>query len=98
MASFELALEQIPDSFSPHPQQSAEEREALSLLAKAIKEELTERQRKVFVAIALNDPSLVFPGTAIHLRSCPGCQAGHEGLLSAVTRFREEDHPPETRS
>jgi hypothetical protein len=30
------------------------------------------------------DPARVYPGTAIHLRSCPGCQADHEGLLEAA--------------
>jgi hypothetical protein len=30
------------------------------------------------------DPATVFPGTAIHLRSCPGCQADYEGLREAA--------------
>jgi hypothetical protein len=30
------------------------------------------------------DPALVYPGTAIHLRSCPGCGADHDGLLEAA--------------
>jgi hypothetical protein len=33
------------------------------------------------------DPARVFPGTAIHLQSCPGCQADHDGLLEAARRF-----------
>ena len=33
------------------------------------------------------DPAQVFPGTAIHLLSCPGCQADHAGLLEATRRF-----------
>jgi hypothetical protein len=33
------------------------------------------------------DPSRAFPGTAIHLRSCPGCRADHDGLLEAARRF-----------
>jgi hypothetical protein len=35
------------------------------------------------------DPSQVFPGTAIHLRSCPGCGADHDGLLAAARRFAD---------
>jgi hypothetical protein len=37
--------------------------------------------------LAGEDPALVFPGTAIHLQSCPGCQTDHDGLLEAARRF-----------
>ena len=33
------------------------------------------------------DPALAFPGTAIHLSSCPGCAADHAGLLEAARQF-----------
>lgn len=33
------------------------------------------------------DPAQVFPGTAIHLESCPGCRADYEGLRDAAERF-----------
>jgi hypothetical protein len=33
------------------------------------------------------DPAGVYPGTAIHLRSCSGCRADHDGLLEAARRF-----------
>ena len=33
------------------------------------------------------DPAPVYPGTAIHLQSCPGCRADHDGLLEAARRF-----------
>jgi len=33
------------------------------------------------------DPARVYPGTAIHLQSCPGCRADHDGLLEAARRF-----------
>jgi hypothetical protein len=39
------------------------------------------------------DPAALFPKTAIHLRSCPGCQADHDGLIEAALRFG--DLPPE---
>ena len=29
----------------------------------------------------------IYPGTAIHLQSCPGCRADHDGLLEAARRF-----------
>jgi hypothetical protein len=33
------------------------------------------------------DPAAAFPGTAIHLRSCPGCQADYAGLREAAERL-----------
>jgi hypothetical protein len=41
----------------------------------------------VELELAGDDPARVFPGTAIHLQSCPGCQADHAGLLQAARRF-----------
>jgi hypothetical protein len=38
----------------------------------------------VELELAGKDPARVYPGTAIHLRSCPGCQADHAGLLEAA--------------
>ena len=37
------------------PEEQAERRELLSVLTNAVKEDLTERQRAVFVAVALNE-------------------------------------------
>jgi hypothetical protein len=37
------------------------------------------------------DPSERFPGTAIHLRVCPGCRADHDGLLEAARHFGDVD-------
>jgi hypothetical protein len=37
--------------------------------------------------LAGEDPAAAFPGTAIHLRSCPGCRADHDGLLEAAREF-----------
>jgi RNA polymerase sigma-70 factor, ECF subfamily len=50
----QLDWEQLPDSLTPRPDDSLEQREQLEVLASAIGQ-LTERQREVFVAIALND-------------------------------------------
>ena len=41
----------------------------------------------VELELAGEDPALVFPGTAIHIQSCPGCRADHDGLLEAARRF-----------
>ena len=45
----------------------------------------------VELELAGQDPALVYPGTAIHLESCPGCRADHDGLLEAARRFAEVD-------
>jgi hypothetical protein len=37
------------------------------------------------------DPSERFPGTAIHLRVCPGCRADHDGLLAAAQQFGDAE-------
>jgi hypothetical protein len=41
----------------------------------------------VELELAGADPAETFPGTTIHLRSCPGCSADHDGLLQAARRF-----------
>jgi hypothetical protein len=43
----------------------------------------------VELELAGEDPARAFPGTAIHLRSCPGCRVDHDGLLEAARRFGE---------
>ena len=45
----------------------------------------------VDLELAGQDPARVFPGTAIHLRTCPGCRADHDGLMEAARRFRDVD-------
>ena len=47
----------------------------------------------VELELAGEDPARVYPGTAIHLRSCPGCQADHDGLLEAARRFSDVEPP-----
>jgi RNA polymerase sigma-70 factor (ECF subfamily) len=51
----DLAWDELPDTLAPNPGALAERHEQLTTLTKAIKAELTPRQREVFVAIALND-------------------------------------------
>ena len=50
----ELAFEQLPDSLAARPADRLEQREQLKALSSAIGD-LTDRQREVFVAIALNE-------------------------------------------
>jgi RNA polymerase sigma-70 factor, ECF subfamily len=53
-SSEELVFEHLPDSLSPKPAERLERREQLDALSAAIGT-LTERQREVFVAVALNE-------------------------------------------
>ena len=53
----ELAWDELPDALAARPADRLDQRERLAALAAAI-DELTERQREVFVAIALNDVSI----------------------------------------
>jgi predicted anti-sigma-YlaC factor YlaD len=48
----------------------------------------------VELELAGEDPSDVYPGTAIHLQNCLGCRADHDGLLDAARRFADLA-PPE---
>jgi hypothetical protein len=48
-------------------------------------------ERYVEIELRGEDPSASFPGTAIHLRVCPGCRADHDGLLEAARRFGDLD-------
>ena len=47
--------ERLPSRLAPLPEQHVELQELLGALRRAVEEDLTERQRKVFVAIVLND-------------------------------------------
>jgi RNA polymerase sigma-70 factor (ECF subfamily) len=50
--------DRLPDRLSADPQHSAEVREILGTLRSAVEQKLTERQRRVFVAVALNDVAI----------------------------------------
>ena len=41
----------------------------------------------VEIEVRGGDPAEQFPGTAIHLRVCPGCRADHDGVLEAARLF-----------
>jgi hypothetical protein len=51
-------------------------------------------QQPTVAELAGEDPARVFPGTAIHLQSCPGCQADHAGLLEAASATTSTERHP----
>jgi RNA polymerase sigma-70 factor (ECF subfamily) len=55
LALDETAWERLPDRLAALPERAAEQRELLSALRRAVEEQLTDHQRHVFVAAALND-------------------------------------------
>jgi RNA polymerase sigma-70 factor, ECF subfamily len=79
----ELTWERLPDSLTPRPADRAEQREQLDALADGISA-LTERQRQVFVAIALNDVPIDV--LAVALRS--NRNAIYKNLFDARRRLR----------
>ena len=52
------ALEHTPDRFATTPEVAAQRRDAFRLLRAALERDLTDRQRRVFVAVALNDANV----------------------------------------
>ena len=52
------AWERLPDRFGFDPAQESEWRDMLAALRRAVEEELTPRQREVFVAIVVNEVPL----------------------------------------
>jgi RNA polymerase sigma-70 factor, ECF subfamily len=54
----ELDWERLPDALAARPGEQAERREQLAALRTAIADDLTPRQREVFVAVALNDVAI----------------------------------------
>jgi RNA polymerase sigma-70 factor (ECF subfamily) len=89
----ELAWGQVPDTLAPKPGEQAERREQLAALTKAIADELTPRQREVFVAIALND----VPIDVLALQLDSNRNAIYKNLFDARRKLRaclaEAGHP-----
>jgi RNA polymerase sigma-70 factor, ECF subfamily len=79
----ELAFEQVPDSVAPRPGERLEQREQLEALSAAIAD-LTERQRAVFVAVALND----IPIDVLALRLGSNRNAIYKNLFDARRNLR----------
>jgi RNA polymerase sigma-70 factor (ECF subfamily) len=80
----ELAPERIPDALAPKPGERAERREQLGALARAIAEDLTPRQREVFVAVALNEVAI----DVVALQLGSNRNAVYKNLFDARRRLR----------
>jgi RNA polymerase sigma-70 factor (ECF subfamily) len=76
--------DQLPDTVAPRPGDQAERREQLAALVRAIDEDLTSRQREVFVAIALNDA----PIDVLALQLDSNRNAIYKNLFDARRRLR----------
>jgi RNA polymerase sigma-70 factor (ECF subfamily) len=79
----ELTFERLPDSVAPRPGDQLEQREQLEALSVAIGD-LTERQREVFVAIALNE----VPIDVLALRLGTNRNAIYKNLFDAKRKLR----------
>jgi RNA polymerase sigma-70 factor (ECF subfamily) len=80
----ELAPERIPDALAAKPGERAERREQLAALARAIAEDLTPRQREVFVAVALNEVAI----DVLALQLGSNRNAVYKNLFDARRRLR----------
>ena len=76
--------DRLPDRFGFDPAQEAECRDLLAALRRAVNEELTPRQRAVFVAIVLND----VPLDALVLRLASSRNAIYKMLFDARRKLR----------
>ena len=87
--------ERLPDALTPRPGDQAERREQLAALAHAIEHDLTDRQREVFVAVALNE----VPIDVLALQLGSNRNAVYKNLFDARRRLRESlaaaGHPVE---
>jgi RNA polymerase sigma-70 factor, ECF subfamily len=81
----DLELTELPDTLTPRPSEQAERREQLIVLRKAIEDDLTPRQREVFVAIALND----MPIDVLTLELDSNRNAIYKNLFDARRKLRE---------
>ncbi|HEX5193154.1 MAG TPA: RNA polymerase sigma factor [Solirubrobacteraceae bacterium] len=79
----ELSWERLPDAMAPRPGDRAEQREQLDALADGIAA-LSERQREVFVAIALNDVPIDVLAVQLHSNR----NAIYKNLFDARRRLR----------
>ena len=80
----DLEPAELPDTLGPRPSEHAERREQLAVLRSAIEQDLTPRQREVFVAIALND----VPIDVLALELDSNRNAIYKNLFDARRRLR----------
>jgi RNA polymerase sigma-70 factor, ECF subfamily len=76
--------DRIADRLATPPDQRAEHRELLGALARAVEQDLTEHQRKVFVAIALDD----VPADALAAELGSNRNAVYKALFDARRKLR----------
>jgi RNA polymerase sigma-70 factor (ECF subfamily) len=93
----EIAWDRLPDRMARRPEDWIEQRAQLDALAQAIAE-LTERQREVFVAIALNEVSI----DVVAVKLGTNRNAVYKNLFDARRRLRASmaaaGHPVSTGS
>lgn len=84
LALDETAWERLPDRLAALPERTAEQRELLSVLRRAVEEQLTDHQRHVFVAAALNE----IPIDALALEIGSNRNAVYKTLFDARRKLR----------
>jgi RNA polymerase sigma-70 factor, ECF subfamily len=80
----DVGEQQLPDTLAPKPGERAERREQLAALATAIADDLTPRQREVFVAVALNE----VPIDVLAMQLNTNRNALYKNLFDARRRLR----------
>ena len=81
----DLGLAEVPDTFAAQPSEQAKRREQFEVFRKAVEEDLTPRQRQVFVAIALND----VPIDVLALELGSNRNAIYKNLFDARRKLRD---------
>ncbi len=76
--------DRLPDRFGPQPAREAEWHDLMSALRRAVNEELTERQRGIFVAIVLND----VPADALAVRYATNRNAIYKVMFDVRRKLR----------
>jgi RNA polymerase sigma-70 factor, ECF subfamily len=83
-ASADVDWEGVADRLAVAPEQRAEQRDMLEALARAVRRDLTDHQRRVFVAIALNE----VPADALAAELGSNRNAVYQTLFEARRRLR----------
>ncbi|HEY3955918.1 MAG TPA: hypothetical protein VGM53_21300 [Streptosporangiaceae bacterium] len=88
--------DRLPGRFGLDPARQSEWRDLVDALRRAVEEDLTEHQRRIFTAIVVDAVPLdalatelgssrnAIPEVAAHLRACGPCADDLEGLLAAM--------------
>ncbi len=83
-AADEAVWDRLPDRLRAQPERDSEQREMLSVLRGLVESELTDRQRDVFVAAALNEESI----DVLALRLNSNRNAVYKTLFDARKKLR----------